>query len=226
MHVKTEHWDPIIIFLLSQRLPGSTINNWEQQREVNDVPTLDQLMTFVQGRARGRMYATQTDNTKSNPKTGQSSDRNAFSVRARAPYSSQQGEGAVATQNNNQGPKKEPPTQGVDSNRAETKRGPSCHMCNEGHPIYRCPTFLSLQLTKRGEMADQLGLCRNCLRRHGKNECTFRACVRCPEQMHNSTLCPNRATPAKVNQIQSNDHSAPKKRRTGKKRPASPINAA
>lgn len=71
-------------------------------------------------------------------------------------------------------------------------RGPSCKMCNQRHPLFRCPNFLSRVLWYRWEFVTEKNICRNCLRyfcRH--NICADEYCYKCDEP-HNRTLCPQR----------------------------------
>ncbi|XP_055681857.1 uncharacterized protein LOC129789234 [Lutzomyia longipalpis] len=64
----------------------------------------------------------------------------------------------------------------------------TCRCCNEaGHPLYRCPKFLSLSVDDRFETVKTLKLCRNCLASHMTNTCTFHKCRKC-QGRHNVLL--------------------------------------
>lgn len=52
MNVATDQWDPIIIHLLTHKLPPITMDTWEQRRAAGQIPTLKQLLEFIQGRGR------------------------------------------------------------------------------------------------------------------------------------------------------------------------------
>lgn len=70
--------------------------------------------------------------------------------------------------------------------------GPPCKMCDQRHPLFRCPTFLAKVLWYRWEFVAEKRICRNCLRytcRH--NTCKDDYCYKCDEP-HNRTLCPQR----------------------------------
>lgn len=66
-----------------------------------------------------------------------------------------------------------------------------CPLCNGGHRIIRCPTFVRLTLLDRWFQALSLGVCLNCLRRgHSSFTCYLTgSCRRCNKR-HNSLLCP------------------------------------
>ena len=48
----TQHWDTLIIHLITSRLDTETNKNWEFQLQTNEPPTLAQLTAFLQNRAR------------------------------------------------------------------------------------------------------------------------------------------------------------------------------
>jgi len=41
-----------------------------------------------------------------------------------------------------------------------------CYVCNLSYTIYKCPLFLSLTVTERIKKANELALCKVCLRKH------------------------------------------------------------
>lgn len=63
-----------------------------------------------------------------------------------------------------------------------------CFKCNEAHYIYQCGEMLSLSAPKRTEIIKGLGLCFKCLRKHDRNQCTFKNCPNC-NGPHNTLLC-------------------------------------
>lgn len=215
MGIEIQHWDPMIMYILSKVLPPSTMDIWEQTRETDGIPNLEQFITFVQGRARGRMYTEQTDtpknasravnsfnNINNRPNRAPPNDRRASFGNVRHNNDTpRQGQGG--NQNGNQRPQQKPNEQNL------------CVMCREPHPLYRCPKFLSAVLAKRAELLKQWGLCENCLRVHPKGACNWGPCVRCPSEYHNSVMCPkNYQQRAQAHQVYENRKS----RQRGKKR--------
>lgn len=63
-----------------------------------------------------------------------------------------------------------------------------CFMCQKDHPIYRCESFLSLNVSDRIMSAKRLKLCLNCLRNnHPTWKCKLQKCIKC-HKLHNSLL--------------------------------------
>lgn len=50
--IVTESWDPILVYLLSQRLPEDTHVLWEQSLISNDIPEYEQIKKFLENRFR------------------------------------------------------------------------------------------------------------------------------------------------------------------------------
>lgn len=55
----TEQWDMIMIHVLSARIPYKTLDAWEQRRSVDEEPTLDKFLEFLEGKARGKIGTAQ-----------------------------------------------------------------------------------------------------------------------------------------------------------------------
>ncbi|XP_011707948.1 PREDICTED: uncharacterized protein LOC105462796 [Wasmannia auropunctata] len=47
----TEHWDALLIYLVSTKLDSVTTRAWEKERAGNEIPTLDDFKTFLNSRA-------------------------------------------------------------------------------------------------------------------------------------------------------------------------------
>jgi len=47
----TEHWDTLLIYLISTKLDNITAKAWEQERANNDIPTLKDFKSFLSSRA-------------------------------------------------------------------------------------------------------------------------------------------------------------------------------
>lgn len=221
MNVQTDQWDPMIIHLLTQRLPPLTMDMFEQRRAAGDIPSLKALLDFVQGRARGRMYIDQADSpklpeTKPNPisahdaHTSQSNGKNRPLKKGRYEgHNSSNGHNG----HNGNGNGKPPHERNRPSAGAGSSAYPPCKKCNGEHALYRCTEFLNVPLQKRTELIDLWGHCRNCMRQHGPGLCTLSGCTRCPGEMHNQVLCPQgKYANAQVNHIQ---HGKGKKRSAG-----------
>lgn len=212
MKLQTEHWDPLVIFLLSKRLPPATMDTWEQNRIAGVPSTLDKMMTHVQARARGRIYSDNPapDKFQKGNHQPQGSNNNR-SHNNRASFGFKRPENAIYPFNSQSNEKASPANASVPSRQGDN--APTCCLCNQSHPLYRCPKFLDVPLNKKIELVDQLGICRNCLSNHPKGQCKFSACPRCPGEHHNSLLCPKKFG-ASVNLVQTNKPNKRAKKRS------------
>lgn len=201
MKVKVKYWDPVIIYTIMTRLPYRAKADWEQRREANVEPSLDQLLQFLSNRARGRLCS---DTPSSAPKTEsnanaqrQNGDRTKAQVPAtpKSPPQVKVEKRPHAADSNNKFARKLKLDKPASSGNRENKAGASsrfkvdCYLCKGDHPLYRCSKFKSTTLNKKIQLVDQMHLCRNCLKKHGPGECKFSGCPRCGEK-HNLLLCP------------------------------------
>lgn len=170
-----------------ERLDHQTANAWEVDRGA-ELPTLTDLCTFLDRRARGLAHAqpntSQRNNAESNKrKNGENSG-----------YRPQHG---VTV--------KKEPTESTDKER------PACKHCQGNHAIYHCPKIRAMGLAKRKEAVRATKLCFNCLRDHAPGKCQFGACTKCPDERHNSMLCPKRV--ASANSVVATETAEPKAKR-------------
>lgn len=72
-----------------------------------------------------------------------------------------------------------------------SKKFIQCVVCQRLHPLFRCQKYLNMPLNARQNVVRMNELCRSCLSKgHYVNTCKQTCCKRCPNKMHNSTLCP------------------------------------
>lgn len=70
----------------------------------------------------------------------------------------------------------------------EAKGNQKCLICKDNHPIFKCPTFLSLSEKERFDKVKILKLCINCFRsNHFTNNCLANGCRICNKK-HNTLL--------------------------------------
>lgn len=183
-------WDPIIIGLVMAAIPRCTADAWEQHRDVNKRPGLKQLMSFLEQRAKGRVFieAASVETPTSQPRP-----RAAFHFQRR-PFNSKPGYEKYE--------RKEMKTERLlpvttPSPADATAKG-VCVCCGGPHPLFRCPKFIEKTVEKRTEEVKQLNVCGVCLRRHAKGECKSQgACNQCDGRSHNYLLCKRRENGAK-----------------------------
>ncbi|XP_076661047.1 uncharacterized protein LOC143364788, partial [Halictus rubicundus] len=79
----TEHWDTILIYIVSSKLDKNTRRAWERTLEDEDIPKFTQLLDFINKRARGDDFGTETLNTNKSS-TVQDTVRSKPQVRTRS----------------------------------------------------------------------------------------------------------------------------------------------
>lgn len=174
MDVSTESWDPIIICLMVAALPKTTKDSWEQKRDVRKMPTLNDLLEFLEAKIRGRSQI-EFGNKKNQ---GQQ-----FFTEANATKNSKKYEQKQNTAHKDKTRKDNDTVQ----------RTLMCYNCEDRHPLFKCKAFLEMTVQEREERASQLKLCKKCLRTH-QGTCTGQTCARCPNATHHYLLCRHERT--------------------------------
>lgn len=64
--VDTRSWDPILIYIISQSVPATTLDLWEQSILRNQLPTIDQLLEFLESRFRILEFSAARTSTPTN----------------------------------------------------------------------------------------------------------------------------------------------------------------
>lgn len=83
-----------------------------------------------------------------------------------------------------------------------------CYMCQEPHPIYRCPDFIKMNVENRIKKISELKVCKNCFRtNHTVDQCKARKCNQC-DRSHNSLLHRNNTKMGKNIQINKEDNAS------------------
>lgn len=164
-----QHWDHMVIYELLIRMPKSTITHWETSQDLNDMPTLEQVLRFLERRARGIVnIGTRVSNG------------NQSSAQSEKPIENV----AVKAKSQNNGPK---------TGQEQSQRQPlACFKCKQPHPLARCNEFTSMTLEARKVYIRDTKLCANCFsptHRAGSPQCKFGPCRRCRQSNHNTLLC-------------------------------------
>ncbi|XP_022829237.1 uncharacterized protein LOC111358355 [Spodoptera litura] len=168
LHLPTEHWDMIIIHMVTSKLDPSTIRDWERERNsITRLPTLHEFNTFLKNRAD----ILETIEESSVHTTQQQSQRRHSDI----------------THNRSKTFLVNQPTK----NQAQFK----CPVCKNNHTIYQCVKFKSMPIETRIERVKQLNLCTNCLRAgHDEQRCRLSSCRLCTQRhntlLHNSNTVP------------------------------------
>lgn len=176
----TEHWDTLIIYIVTSKLDPVTERDWEQHRSTilksngksKYRVKLDDLLEFL-GNKADILESLIASHSKSNVYSGS--------------------ENKKQTNNNVSTPKVHC---NVVTNKSSTKSQTkaarpykACLMCNEKHPLYSCQNFLDLSAEDRFKIVKDKQLCINCMRSgHSVGTCVFGPCRKC-DKKHNSLIC-------------------------------------
>ncbi|XP_023947664.2 uncharacterized protein LOC112052716 [Bicyclus anynana] len=170
----TEHWDSLIIYLVSAKLDNNTRFKWEEfiQNNVSysEMPTLEIFLNFLKGRADvlESVFRSKQDSSK---------------VNKPAPNSSH------TSSNNNKPHNSTRSFIAEKGNVSTTTMSYRCAVCSDSHRIYECPKFLSKSVDEKIKMVAKLKLCTNCLRGHSLRNCRLPGTCRNCRERHNTMLC-------------------------------------
>lgn len=145
IQLPVEHWDALLVFLITQKLDNSLRAAWEINRKENSIASLSELLDFLNQRrtAFELMYDSKSNNDKiQNVKV---------------------------------------------SHVASTTIRETCILCNSGHALHKCPTYLELTTQKRIELIKSKSLCYNCLQPYKfRHKCSKFHCLKCKGKHHTS----------------------------------------
>lgn len=161
-NIDTESWDPIVMYILQTKLNNYSLKKWQNQLKRREDVPLSEMIEFLEVEAATA------------PSTSSQSELNSSIVKRKIPKFQ------------NRPPFRNPVVL------TQTTELSKCHLCKADHPIYRCATFLALDVPTRVSKVRLFKLCMKCLNKHGKNECKFSNCRTC-QGAHNHLLCTKRA---------------------------------
>lgn len=202
--------------LVVSRLPKSTADSWEQRRSVDKVPSLNELLDFIDGKARGRMF---TDSAEGHSSGGdQERKRDRFEHRGR-----QENGRFVRKFINynhhdrspfrNSSVKVERKEDGVKHGERPAGGSRGCYYCGQSHWLHQCEAFLKLAIGKRIAEVKSWKACIVCFRKH-EGACKRPNCFKCGGS-HNTLLCLKGANKlAVVNGIQNENQTSQKGKRS------------
>ena len=163
----TEHWDILIIYIMSSKLDSVTNREWEECRSgLTDSPTLKDFTTFLSNRAdlletleESKINKYKSDHTDTYKKSH--------------------------THNNN---KSQTFITTSTRNNYKPNISLSCPLCKDQHYLFNCRSFRDLPVDSRKQKADELQVCLNCLRSgHTHKKCNLGHCKYCTMK-HNTLL--------------------------------------
>ena len=197
----------ILTSAMETTMDPATRSLWNQKTDAQKTtPPVVDLFAFLKDQAD------QLEDTKSRPKPAQKQKGQVHSVTNPHQRGSQGGQhqGHVNNNNNNQQQQSQrgssqPSHQAYGGTPSNHK--PPCPLCQQGHPMFYCPTFLGMSVPDRRDKTMSLKCCLNCLKPHHQaRECN--SSYRCKEngcgKKHNSLLHderPRSTTPAQPQHV-------------------------
>lgn len=172
MELPVDQWDALAVPIVASKLPAATQQAWGMSLTTQDIPKLDELLSFVEKRAHSI-----------------SSGVINWPGISTAPSSTHQGKRTSSGSSSN--------PRLVKTNLATTAPG-NCSFCNEGmHRISYCSRLLAMPVNERFNQLKGSNLCFNCLQPgHGSKDCPSTNCRKCNGR-HHTLLC-RTATTTKV----------------------------
>ncbi|KAL0821094.1 hypothetical protein ABMA28_005724 [Loxostege sticticalis] len=162
-----DHWDTLVIYIITSKLDETTEREWEQykgtslnQPESKKSLKVDDLIKFLKDRAD--MLETLLVSHSPSYKFSQDNKKQHFTSHNKIQCN-------VSTNKPQQGPR-------------------NCPMCNANHPLYSCERFLDSDLNSKLKLISKHKLCENCLRSgHSLGTCKFGPCRKCNKK-HNTLI--------------------------------------
>lgn len=171
MELPVDQWDALSVPIVTSKLPQVTQQAWGMHTSQEDIPKLDDLLSFVEKRAQSlSLDILHWPGTSNGGAAGGSTRRVAPSAATNTP------------------------NRLVKSNLTATTPG-NCGYCNENtHRIGKCPVLWALPVAERFTKLKGSDLCFNSLRPgHSTKTCSGGACRNC-QGKHHTMLCRRSST--------------------------------
>lgn len=163
------------IYAIVSKLDPQTRLKWKEHVQLNNSPTMEELLEFLHCRER----VLETNKVTKNDKQEKGAQRN-------------------DNQNRGNNPKSQSNTNRGNSSYATHKA--FCHICKGAHFTQTCEKLTNAQLPERLDMIKNLKLCINCLRsNHTVAECKATLCKTCDKKHHTLLHKNSDEKPAQVN---------------------------
>ncbi|XP_013161811.1 PREDICTED: uncharacterized protein LOC106113535 isoform X2 [Papilio xuthus] len=161
----TQHWDTLVVYIMSNKLDDVTGRHWEEYRNgLSKPPSLQQFCEFISNKAD---LLETIENKQSTNVNKTISKNNSYIVASNINNS----RSFAQSKNNNM-----------------KSYNLSCPLCSKNHLLFTCEHFRSLTVEERLKKAKELKICFNCLRPgHGTKRCRLTHCKYCNSK-HNTLL--------------------------------------
>lgn len=153
--LKTDEWDTIIIYIIVSKFDSSTRRHWESFEIGNNLATMADMNKFLKGQCE-ILEQIEINKFENKRVNVNPLHNNNRSKRSNNVY--------------------------VGTNKTMDY---SCLLCKQNHLIYKCDTFLGLDIKDRLNKIKKLGACINCLRKnHLAVNCRSLGCFKCKQKHH------------------------------------------
>ncbi|XP_049886781.1 uncharacterized protein LOC126381326 [Pectinophora gossypiella] len=173
LKITTDSWDPVIVFLIGQKLDTELLKDWEEYalKENNeDMPTWEEMRKFLESKFRTLELIAPMATSQQKPQAHKS-----FHVTA---------------QND-----EEDNCDIFQAAHANVSSHPTCTYCNGSHYIFNCKDFAKQTVTQRQDHVKKNRLCYNCLvPNHMVFRCKQKTTCRLCKKKHHSLLHQARET--------------------------------
>ena len=157
LEVDVDTWDPIVIYILVQKLDQESERLWEQSQDPKVISSLDELLNFLEKR-----YHTLEILGPLRPKIHENSRTTESSNKPRTSNHHSNVETSNTSRQN-------------------------CAACNKSsHPIFKCRIFLQMKIAARKALITSISACTNCLSSaHQLSSCSHTIrCKKCNAKHH------------------------------------------
>lgn len=166
LNAPVEHWDLILINILSRKLDFSTKREYQSSKNRKSLPTLKEFFEILEERCNVLSDLNSSTTTKEKQVKN-------YSTATHLSYNSPQTSPAHSSQN-------------TPAHSSQYIPDIKCSYCNNtNHKIYKCNNFNALTHQEKTSFVRSKKMCFNCLgTRHTYNECTSRGCSICTKKHH------------------------------------------
>lgn len=184
----TDHWDTLIIYMVSAKLDSATRVKWEEYIHTNvsdnEMPNLDDFKIFLKGRADVLESVSRSKQDRSpiiKPFSSNTHGKQSTTSHSKSFITAERGEPSTQTAKN-------------------------CIVCKGDHRIYDCTQFKSKSIDDRISLVSDLKLCKNCLRiGHNQHACKIPGSCRICKRRYNTYLC--KANESKIDTLNNEQTS-------------------
>ncbi|XP_047996168.1 uncharacterized protein LOC125234030 isoform X2 [Leguminivora glycinivorella] len=164
----TDHWDTLVIYIMSKKLDAVTKREWEEHRNLlTGSPTLQQYVAFLNNRA-DLLESLGTDNFNKVSNNCEKTSKHKL-------------------QSHNE-PQKIHTYLTTTTTNKSYRKPIVCPYCSQDHFLFTCESFRKLDVDSRINKVNGYAVCKNCLRPgHLEKQCVLSHCKYCKHK-HNTLL--------------------------------------